>query len=157
MKKKPRLEFLMCLILAAVLSTSFSVGAFCRPDLDLTDEQKAQLEEIRNSARDEIIPLFEELKGLTDDLEEIILSEEEIDTGEESEASQLIESIIGTRTQIMEIMARAKLESANVLTLEQIKIMVENMEKRRAWRKKRRECWEDSHMGQTCFPENLPD
>ena len=148
MRKKQTLEFFMCLILVLALCVPCSAGAFRGEDLNLTDEQKAALQEIRTEARDEITPLIEEMNNLMDDMEEILLSAEEIDTGEGSEASLLSAEIIGVRTQIMEIRAQAKLESANVLTLEQREIMVEKRKNRQDRREKRRERGKDGKKGE---------
>ena len=89
MKKKLTFGFLMYLVLAVALSVPCSAEAFRGKDLNLTDEQKVELKEIRTAAGDEIKLLIEELKKLMADMEEIMLSEEEIDTGEGSEASLL--------------------------------------------------------------------
>lgn len=148
MRKKQALRFFMYLILLLALCEPCSAGAFRGQDLNLTDEQKAALQEIRTEARDEITPLIEEMNKLMDDMEEILLSAEAIDTGEGSEASLLSAEIIGVRTQIMEIRAQAKLESANVLTLEQREIMVEKRKNRQDRREKRRERAKDGKKGE---------
>jgi len=152
MRKKQTLKFFLHLILVVALCVPCSAGAFLGEDLNLTDEQKAALQEIRTEARDEITPLMEELKSLMGDMEGIMLSVEEIDTGEGSEASLLSAEFIGVRTQIMEIRGQARLESANVLTLEQREIMVEKRKDRQERREKRRERFEDRQKGTDVLP-----
>ncbi len=145
-------KILLNLILVVALCVPGSAGAFRGDDLNLTDEQRAQLKEIWAEAGDEIRPLGEELKNRMDEMEELILSVEQIDTGEESEAALLIEEIIGVRTQIMEIKANAKLKAANVLTLEQREIVVEKKKERRERREKRRERFEEYQEGVDDLP-----
>jgi Spy/CpxP family protein refolding chaperone len=143
---------LLYLILIIALCLPGSAGAFRGDDLNLSDEQKAQLKEIWTAAGDEIRPLAEELKTLMTEMEELILSIEEIDTGEGSEAVLLTEEIAGVRTQIMEIKASAKLKAANVLTLEQREIVVEKKKERRERREKRRERFEEFQKGVDSLP-----
>jgi Spy/CpxP family protein refolding chaperone len=145
-------KILLNLILVAALCVPCSAGAFRGDDLNLTDEQKAQLKEIWTEAGDEIRPLGDELKTLMSEMEELILSVEEIDTNEGSEADLLNEQIIGVRTQIMEIKADAKLKAANVLTLEQREIVVEKKKERRERREKRRERFEEYQKGVDTLP-----
>lgn len=120
---------------------------FSGGDLNLTDDQKVQLKAVRDEARDEITPLIEQLKALMATMEEIVLTEEVIDTGEGSQASLLIGEITGVRMQIMNIMAEAKLESANVLTLEQREIIIEKKKTRHERREKRRNPFEGRMEG----------
>jgi Spy/CpxP family protein refolding chaperone len=148
MRKKQTLEFFMYFILVVVLCVPCSAGAFGGEGLNLTDEQKAALQEIRTEAKDEITPLVEELQNLMADMEDILLSAEEINTGEGSEASLISAEIIGVRTRIMEIRAQARLESANVLTLEQREVMIEKRKNRQERREKRRERFKDRLKGE---------
>jgi Spy/CpxP family protein refolding chaperone len=152
MRKKQTLEFFMYLILIVALCVPCSVGAFRGEGLNLTDEQKAALKEIRAEEREEITPLIEEMKNLLADMEEVILSAEEIDTGEGSDASLLSGEIIGVRTQIMEIRSQARLKSANVLTLEQREVMVEKRKSRQERRDNRRERIKDRQKGEDVLP-----
>ena len=145
-------KILLNLIMVVALCLPCSAGAFRGNDLNLTDEQKAQLKEIWTEAGDEIRPLGEELKTLMAEMEELILSVEEIDTSEGSEADLLNEQIIEVRTQIMEIKADAKLKAANVLTLEQREIVVEKRKERRERREKRRERFEEYQKGVDTLP-----
>lgn len=145
-------KILLNLILVVALCVPCWAGAFRGDDLNLTDEQKAQLKEIWTEAGDEIRPLMEELKNLMDEMEELILSVEEIDTGEGAEAVLLTEEIIEVRTQIMEIKADAKLNAANVLTLEQRESMVEKKKEGRERREKRRERFEEYQKGVDALP-----
>ena len=150
-------KILLNLILVIALCVPCSAGPFRGDDLNLTDEQKAQLQEIWTEAGDEIRPLVEELKNLMTEMEELILSVEQIDTGEGSEAALLIEEIIGVRTQIIEIKAAAKLKAANVLTLEQREIVVEKKKERRERREKRRERFEEYPKGVDVLPQVSPE
>jgi len=152
MRKKQTLEFFMYLILIVALCVPCSAGAFRGEGLNLTDEQKAALKEIKAEARDEMTPLIEEMKNLMADMEEVLLSAEEIDTGEGSDASLLSAEIIGVRTQIMEIRSQARLESANVLTLEQREVMVEKRKSRQERRENRRERIKDRQKGEDVLP-----
>ena len=121
---------LLSLLLVLSLCMPLSGRAFFGEDVNLTDEQKVQLEAIRTEAREEMTPLVEELKGLMATMEAILLANEVIDTAEGSEAQLLSEEIIGVRTRMMNINAKAKLASANVLTLEQREIIIEKKKKR---------------------------
>ena len=152
MRKKQTLEFFIYLILVVALCVPCSAGPFCGEGLNLTDEQKAALKEIKAEERDEITPLIEEMKNLMDDMEEVMLSAEEIDTGEGSDASLLSGEIIGVRTQIMEIRSQARLKSANVLTLEQREVMVEKRKSRQERRENRRERIKDRQKGEDVLP-----
>ena len=152
MRKKQTLEFFMYFILVVVLCVPCSAGAFGGEGLNLTDEQKAALKEIRADARDKMTPLIEKLKNLMADMEEVLLSEEEIDTGEGSDAFLLSAEIIGVRTQIMEIRAQERLESANVLTLEQREVMIEKRKSRQERRENRREHIKDRQKGENVLP-----
>jgi len=145
-------KILLSLILVFALCVPCSAGAFRGDDLNLTDEQRAQLKEIWTEAGDEIRPLAEELKNLMDEMEELILSVEQIDTGEGSEAALLNEEIIRVKTQIMKIKANAKLKAANVLTLGQREIVVEKKKERRERREKRRERFEEYQKGVDSLP-----
>jgi Spy/CpxP family protein refolding chaperone len=145
-------RILLYLILIVALCVPGSAGAFRGDDLNLTDEQKAQLKEIWTEAGDEIKPLVEAIENLMVEMEEIVLSDEEIDLGEGSEATMLSAEIILVRTQIMEIKANAKLEAANVLTLEQREIVVEKKKERRERRKKRRNRFEEYQKGVDTLP-----
>jgi Spy/CpxP family protein refolding chaperone len=111
--------------------------------LDLTDQQKTELKAIAAAADDDIAPYVEELKSLKADMEEIVLSNETIDTAEGSDACLLVDEMIRVRTQIMEIAAKARLESANVLTIEQREIVIERRKARQERREERREEWKE--------------
>ena len=147
MRKTLQSMVLLSVMLVLSLCMPLSGRAFFGEDLNLTDEQKVQLEAIRTEAREEMTPLVEQLKGLMATMEGILLANEVIDTGEGSEAQLLSEEIIGVRTQMMNIKAKAKLASANVLTLEQREIIIEKKKTRHERREKRRNRLEDPMEG----------
>ena len=135
MKRKISL-LAMSLILAASLCHPCAAQPFFGEGLNLTDEQKQELQRIRVDAKDQIIPLGEQLSELREQMEEIILADETIDT---EAASALHEKIIEKRSEIMAIEYNAKLQSAQVLTLDQRKVMIESKKARRSRRGERRE------------------
>lgn len=157
MRKTLQSIVLLYLLLVISLCMPLSGRAFIGEELNLTDDQKVQLEAIRAEAREKIIPLVEQLKGFMATMEGILLADEVIDTGEGSQAALLLEEIIGVRTQMMKIKAKAKLESANVLTLEQREIIIEKKKTRHERREKRRSRLEDPMEGPgglfPAFPE----
>lgn len=157
MRKTLQSMVLLYLLLVISLCMPLSGRAFIGEELNLTDDQKVQLEAIRAEAREKIIPLVEQLKGFMATMEGILLADEVIDTGEGSQAALLLEEIIGVRTQMMKIKAKAKLESANVLTLEQREIIIEKKKARHECREKRRNRLEDPMEGPgglfPAFPE----
>jgi len=157
MKKTLQSLGLLYLILVLSLCMPLSGNAFFGEDVNLTDEQKVELEAIRTETREQMTPLVEELKGLRATMEGILLANEVIDTGEGSEAQLLSEEIIGVRTQMMNIKAKAKLASANVLTLEQRKIIIEKKKTRHAHREKRRNRLEDRMEDPDDLPPTFPE
>jgi Spy/CpxP family protein refolding chaperone len=65
--------------------------------------------------------------------------------------------MLGVRTQMMNIKAKAKLASANVLTLEQRKIIIEKKKTRHARREKRRNRLEDRMEDPDDLPPTFPE
>lgn len=122
MKKKiPHL--VMLLMLSVSLCIPYSVQAFMgRNTLNLTDEQKAELREIGEATWEEIEPLLEGLATLRDEMEAILVASEEIDI---EAANAISEEINEVRSAIMSIRASAKLQSAQVLTLEQRELIID--------------------------------
>ena len=157
MRKTLQSMVLVYLLLVISLCMPLSGRAFLGEELNLTDDQKVQLEAIRAEAREEITPLVEQLKGLMATMEGILLAHEAIDTGEGSQAALLIEEMIGVRTQMMNIKAKAKLASANVLTLEQREIIIEKKKTRHERREKRRNRFEDLMEGSDSIPPLIPE
>jgi len=157
MRKMLQSIVVLSILLVLSLCMPLSGRAFFGEDLNLTDEQKVQLDAIRTEARENMKPLVEELKGLMAAMEGILLANEVIDTGEGSEAQLLSEEIIGVRTRMMHIKAKAKLASANILTLEQREIMIEKKKKRHGHRGKRRNHLEDPMKGSEGFPPTFPE
>ena len=102
-------------------------GNICphRIDLDLTDEQKAALEALKNETKSEIEPLVDEIKTL--DILETLLAQE-IDTGE---ATEKLNEMVGIKSQITTIVLNSKLEGAQILTPEQRAILLEKIKERR--------------------------
>jgi Spy/CpxP family protein refolding chaperone len=157
MRKTLQSMVLLYLLFVIALCIPFSGSAFSGEDLNLTDDQKVQLEAIRAEAREAITPLVEQLKALMATMEKILLANEVIDTGESSEAQLLSDEIIGVRTQMMNIKAKAKLASANVLTREQREIIIEKKKTRHERREKRRNRLEDRLEGPDGFPPVFPE
>lgn len=87
-------------------------------DLDLTDEQKGALDELKTEAKSEIKPLVDEIKALA--ILETLLAQE-IDTGK---AIQKLNQMIAIKSQITRIVLNAKLEGAQILTSEQRAILL---------------------------------
>ena len=93
--------------------------------LHLTDEQKAELREIGEATWEEIAPLIEELKPLREEMEALLVADEEIDV----EAAYAInKSILEIKSAILSIRASAKLQSAQVLTLEQRETIINKIQ-----------------------------
>ena len=157
MRKTLQSMVLLYVMLVLSLCMPLSGRAFFGEGLNLTDEQKVQLEAIRTEAREEVTPLVEQLKGLMATMEGILLANEVIDTGEGSEAQLLSEEIIGVRTRMMNIKAKAKLASANVLTREQREIIIEKKKTRHERREKRRNRLEDPMEGPGGLPRLFPE
>jgi len=157
MRKTLKSMVLIYLMLVLSLCIPLSGRAFFGEDLNLTDDQKVQLGAIRAQAREEITPLVEQLKGFMATMEGILLADEVIDTGEGSHAQLLSEEIIGVRTQMMHIKAKAKLASANVLTLEQREIIIEKKKTRHERREKRRSRFEDRMEDPDGLPPLFPE
>lgn len=135
MKKKIS-QLVVSFMLVLSLFIPYSVQAFIGEDLDLTDEQKAELREIGEATFEAILPLFKEVTTLREELEEILVAGEEIDL---EAADAINEKILRARSEIISIRASAKLQKAQVLTLEQREMMIYDRKERREMRKERRE------------------
>jgi len=102
------------------------LGNMCphRIDLDLTDEQKAALEELKTETKSEIEPLVDEIKAL--DILETLLAQE-IDTGK---ATEKLNEMVEIKSQITNIVLDSKLEGAQILTPAQRAILLEKRKER---------------------------
>ena len=102
------------------------LGDMCphRIDLDLTDEQKAALEELKTETKREIELLVDEIKEL--DILETLLAQE-IDTGK---ATEKLNEMVEIKSQITNIVLNSKLEGAQILTPEQRAILLEKRKER---------------------------
>jgi len=102
------------------------LGDMCphRIDLDLTDEQKAALEELKTETKREIEPLVDEIKAL--DILETLLAQE-IDTGK---ATEKLNEMVEIKSNITNIVLNSKLEGAQILTPEQRAILLEKRKER---------------------------
>jgi Spy/CpxP family protein refolding chaperone len=100
-------------------------------ELDLTDKQKEDLEALRDSTRAQIEPLVEQIQALG--LADTILT----DDINVAVAEGKIEKMVALQCEIAEISANARLESAQILTPDQRKIVLEKLEQRKEMRKGR--------------------
>jgi Spy/CpxP family protein refolding chaperone len=82
---------------------------------NITEEQQAQLEEISDETRAQLLPEMQQLRKLRNDFSEAILAET-IDT---EKAAGLIEDMVAVRATVLPIQANAKVEAAQILTPEQ--------------------------------------
>ena len=94
--------------------------------LDLTEEQRAAIDDIRDEARSRTEPLFEEIRGL--EIPELLLAAE-IDVEAVKGAMASAENL---RAQAMTIRHEAKLSAAQILTPEQRKALLEQIGECRA-------------------------
>jgi Spy/CpxP family protein refolding chaperone len=91
-------------------------------DLDLTDDQKAALEELKAETRTQIEPRVEEIRELG--VDEVLLAEE-IDP---DDASAKLAEMGNLKCKIAAIRASQKLEAARILTPEQRQIVLERIQ-----------------------------
>ncbi len=108
--------------------------------LDLSDDQKTAIEDIRQQAKDSIQPLIDEISEI--EFPSTILAES-INT---EEVNQKIETIAGLRSSICTIKMNARLEAAKELTADQrleLLTLIENMQKKREKRRGKRNQWKN--------------
>lgn len=82
---------------------------------NITEEQQAALEQVRQDTRTAIKPYFEQIKPLYEQLPETLLAAD-IDT---ARAEELFKGITDIEAQIIPIEANAKVQAAQILTAEQ--------------------------------------
>ena len=82
---------------------------------NITEEQQAALEQVRQDTRTAIKPYFEQIKPLYEQLPETLLAAD-IDT---ARAEELFKSITDIEAQIIPIEANAKVQAVQILTAEQ--------------------------------------
>jgi len=82
---------------------------------NITEEQQAALEKVRQDTHAAIKPYFEQIKPLAEQLPETLLAAE-IDT---AKAEELFKGITDIEAQILPIEADAKVQAAQILTAEQ--------------------------------------
>lgn len=82
---------------------------------NITEEQQAALEQVRQDTHASIKPYFEQIKPLSEQLPEILLAAD-IDT---VKAEELFKGITDIEAQIIPIEANAKVQAAQILTAEQ--------------------------------------
>jgi len=93
--------------------------------LDLTDEQKAALEELKTVTKSEIKPLVEDIKAL--EMPESMLAEVII----VDKVTAKIDSLVEIKSQITAITLNARLEGAQILTPEQRALLLEKIKERK--------------------------
>ena len=82
---------------------------------NITDEQQAALEKVRQDTHAAIKPYFEQIKPLSEQLNETLLA----DTIDTAKAEELFKGITDIEAQIIPIEANAKVQAAQILTAEQ--------------------------------------
>jgi hypothetical protein len=96
-------------------------------DLDLSDEQIAALDELKEETEVQIEPLIEEIAALG--VTETLLSDE-IDT-DTTPAQEKLDAAVDLQSQIATIVADALLEGSLILEPDQRQIVLEEIEKKR--------------------------
>jgi Spy/CpxP family protein refolding chaperone len=131
MKRKTSALYVITLFLAIALCVpSFSFAQSTTPGqnhpqcpmkkfiynfFNITDEQQAALEQVRQDTHAAIKPYFEQIKPLSEQLQATLLAET-IDT---AKAAELFKGITDIEALIIPIEANAKVQSAQILTPEQ--------------------------------------
>ena len=127
MKRLVTSRIVVFTILAISLCLPHFTSAYFQEDLNLTDEQIADLKELKAETRKAIKPLVEELRELRVHMQETILAED-IDT---DKVAKQIEKITEIKSQIVEVVNNSNLEAAKILTPEQRELLLEKKEERR--------------------------
>ncbi len=95
-------------------------------DLNLTAEQEASMQELQESLKAMVTPLFEELKEM--DIYKTLLASD-ID---ESRFHEQVAVSIELESQITQIVSEINLEASKILTAEQRALLLEKIEQRKA-------------------------